>query len=492
MKEIQEYRGEWFSPKKQEVKIPGILTINQKENEIKLILFSERDIAGEIIIEREQEVNNYYKIILGIVSGGKHITLYDHSKGEDGAPILEQQITNNFYESVYRPQIAFIGTHFYSPEDIKFNSYSFRYNYLDSWIDTTQIFFHNKYTPQNNSVVIPSIPHTEFQVGENCSATISRNLYSKGGLLLRNYDLEVKHYVKFSFDTATSLQEYFNLSAKFRAFLAFAVGYPISTIDEFAVTDNTDEWHKGGAIRVFNTFSNQKVDNKRLTAHYMFFCSQHNRQEVLINYLSKWFESYDTYHSSIDIFLHAVLPFWKKGNTRLTNVQFTNGLLNICQAIETFYNRDNEIDYPQNRKRLNELKQKGYDKIRKNKELLKLTDEELEFYNKYFKVPKQVDDIDYKRKVMHYLNKLKVALDGFIDENEFEEFAKEIKNCRNTLTHVNHDGNIETKYNLWYLFNYSQILFYTMIVNLIGIEQIEINKILKKSDKFRRYYKKAL
>ena len=92
VKDLQEFRGEWFSPKREGIKLPGILTINRKENNFKLTLFSEKDIAGEIISERNCNILNYCKIILGRTSKGD-VTLYKHSGDEGGAPMLEHAIT---------------------------------------------------------------------------------------------------------------------------------------------------------------------------------------------------------------------------------------------------------------------------------------------------------------------------------------------------------------------------------------------------------------
>ncbi|MEX1002260.1 MAG: HEPN domain-containing protein [Crocinitomicaceae bacterium] len=489
MKDLQEFRGEWFSPKQEGVKLPGILTINRKENDFKLTLFSEKDIAGEIILERDCNIINYCKIILGRTSKGD-VTLYNHSGDEGGAPMLEHAITKNLYEIVYRPNFVFIGKHFHKPEHITFNSYSFRYNFLDSWIDTTQSFYDTKHTSQSNTIItIPSIPETKIQIGENCSASITRDLYSKGGFLSRNYDLEIKHYVNFNFDKPTPLQEYLNLSGKLSAFLTFAVGYPISTIDEFASTDNTDKWHEGRPLEVHHTYLNHDVDNRRLFVHGMFFCSQNTRREYLVNYLSEWFNIYDIYHDAIDLFLDAISTSWEKGSSTVTKVQFTNGILNICQAIETFYQADNGIDYTKTKKELNTLKQKGFDKILKCKEEIKFTDEELEYYKNHFKVPRYKSEVDYKHQISYYLNALKDALNGFIDEDEFEDFAKTLKDCRNALTHVNEYRDVDENFDLPYLFFHSQILFYSIVTNSIGMEHGKINNVMKTSDKFRRYHK---
>jgi hypothetical protein len=490
VKDILEFRGEWFSPKQEEIKLPGILRINRKENDFKLTLFSEKDIAGEIISERGRNIINYCKIILGRTSAGD-VTLYYHSGDEGGAPMLEYAITKDLYEIIYKPDFVFIGKHFYKLEDITFNSYSFRYNYLDSWIDTTQSFFDTSYnTTQSNTIItVPSIPETKFQIGENCSASITRDVYSRGGFLSRNYDLEIKHYVNFNFKKQTPLQEYLHLSGKLSAFLTFAVGYPISTIDEFAITDNTDIRHEGRPLDVHHTYLNHEIDNRRLFVHDMFFCSQNTKREDLVNYLSNWFTIYDIYHDAIDLFLDAISTSWKKGSSTITKVQFTNGILNICQAIETFYQADNRIDYAEIKSELNTLKQKGFDKILKNKENLNFTVEELEYYRNHFKVPRYKSEVDYKHQISYYLNTLRDALNGFINEDEFDYFSKNLKDCRNALTHVNGYKDIDEKFDLPYLFFYSQILFYAMITSSIRIGHSKINDVMKNSDKFRQYYK---
>ncbi|HRP61312.1 MAG TPA: hypothetical protein PK833_13655, partial [Vicingus sp.] len=258
MSNTKEFRGEWYSPKQENVKLPGVLTINQEKNEIKLVLFSEKDIAGYKITEQQNRIN-YCKIILGITNKGEHITLYEHSGYEGGAPMLEYHMGGKFYESSYRPNFAFIGKHFNTPESILFNNYSFRYNFLDSWIDTTRNYFDYKHENNGNlTISVSAIPDIEIQIEEGCKLHIIRDIYSKGGYS-RKYELEVKHYVKFNFNSPASLHKFLSLSAKFRAFLTIAVGYPISVLDEIATTDNMDIWHENDSLDVYHSHADENI-----------------------------------------------------------------------------------------------------------------------------------------------------------------------------------------------------------------------------------------
>ncbi|HRP58927.1 MAG TPA: hypothetical protein PK833_01375, partial [Vicingus sp.] len=168
---------------------------------------------------------------------------------------------------------------------------------------------------------------------------------------------------------------------------------------------------------------------------------------------------------------------------------FTNGLLNICQAIEMFYNQDMGVDFKKTREKFNNTKQQALDKIKKKKDEIGLTDNEMEFFNVPFKVPKENGWMPFQHKLLHQLNEVKIAINGFINQNEFNDFATKLKDCRDDLTHVNHNNDISNTYDLPYLFYHSQILFYAIITNKIGIEQIKINQIMKSSDKFERYFK---
>jgi len=146
-----------------------------------------------------------------------------------------------------------------------------------------------------------------------------------------------------------------------------------------------------------------------------------------------------------------------------------------------------EIDYKKTREELNNKKQKIFDKIKKKQNEIGLTDNDMEALK--FKIPEEKTRTSYKDKLLYLLRKVVIALNGFINENEFNNFATQLRDCRDDLTHVNHSNDIEYTYDLPYLFYYSQIFFYALLTNKIGIDQLKINQIMKNSEKFGRYYK---
>jgi hypothetical protein len=106
------YKGIWWSVDDLNNKVSGTLTYIPNEK-------ASLDLEGFI---------KKPKIIYGISSNGKKITLYEFSS------ITSHHNYPGFVTCEYRPRIIFVGEHL--SEELTFTSVSINYSYLQDWLDT--------------------------------------------------------------------------------------------------------------------------------------------------------------------------------------------------------------------------------------------------------------------------------------------------------------------------------------------------------------------
>ena len=485
---MKEYRGEWYTNSTN--KIPGILKLDIISGEIVLELYTQNYFDGTKIFDAGYPPR-FENFILGNTYDGQKITLYHYTgnKNNKGQILVTQQVFHKDFRVIYRPNFIFIGEHFKTEDDIKFKSYSFEYTFLDSWIDNSSgHFFRNRNDNRDVFITNPISPEIIVDVSDETQLQIE-HLYESQGELSR--ELRVKSHYLFTINSKKpqDLNYFFKISGQFQTLLTMGVGYPVEIIDEFVV----DETYENG-VTIVNTF--EKVNhNPKIFNGSMFFSIYDFGPDGIKEIIKNWFLKINEFKPVVDLFIYVVEPFWKKGNTKVFQTHFTNGFLNMCQALESYYNKDNNLDFNSFKEQFNSRKQDIIGKIQKGKDEINLSQTELEFIQQNLrKVEKGKDKQDLKIKVECLLNVASDALKGFIDEEEFDKFSNDLAECRHDLTHINIDDSIELLHtkDLAYLFYHSQILLYALIANkLMGIEQKKINEILAKSDKFRMHYKKS-
>jgi len=117
------WKGYFFLPNKPESELPGILSFELSKG-IELELFGN-------FIDYQNPSSKERNIILGFSSNGKKVTLlncfeYSRSMSLPGIP-----------ESVFSAIFLFVGEHFYSLEDICFDSCSLAYKDLNYWLNVS-------------------------------------------------------------------------------------------------------------------------------------------------------------------------------------------------------------------------------------------------------------------------------------------------------------------------------------------------------------------
>lgn len=480
---INKYKGNWYLPHKKEIKIGGVLTIDTAKSIIELVLFSEINFLGETLIhERNSNHVLYPEIVHGnVFNFPKEISLFS----DGGSPVSFESINEKQYKLIYRPSFAFIGIYFENRDSIKFSNISFSYTYLNYWIDGIHNFY--KRIDDNSGLTIKYIKNSPFEIEVNNEYKLSvyRECWSEGEYT-RKHEMLVKHFTSFSFHNPHDLYEFLRLSEKIQYFLLFALAKPVQLTESYSKIDECNR------VEIYSNFTKSETDDYFLNVNDIPLGTRVYTDEQLKEFILKWFSLYDTFQSAFDTFYHAVKPSWSKGFSHQSNIEFTNGILNIVQSIETFFKKDNNIDYKKIRENFTLKRNPIFGKIERNKDLINLSEDDINFLNRYFKLPKEKDDYSLQEIILQYLNTLEGALDGFMLRSDFESFSKNLKDCRNALSHINHKNSIDIskEFDLPHLFYYSQILFYSIVLNKLNIQNTEINKILKRIKHYKHLIKR--
>ncbi|MEL7077253.1 MAG: HEPN domain-containing protein [Cyanobacteria bacterium J06648_1] len=125
-----EEKGIWFLPNNPENEIVGILKFSPDLNtELELMgsLFAEPENQSETEIFERALGKKEVPIVLGILSNGKKVTLYKNL-------VFGEGIGKALTETKCYPTFIIKGIHFSTVEDIKFDSLSFHYSHLESWL----------------------------------------------------------------------------------------------------------------------------------------------------------------------------------------------------------------------------------------------------------------------------------------------------------------------------------------------------------------------
>lgn len=208
MNQRQEYEGEWFLPHEPSRKLHGKLKI---ETESSYIL----ELSGGFI-------GSDFPIILGKCSG-KYITLYN-SFTIYNENIFDIPNSRSTYSSNY----VFVGVHFFTKRDIKFNKISLKYSHLDEWLNQP-----NFKTDIDRKSRYISVSYTQPEdIGVPLSSDMKMKIRQVGALSSSNMlEKEIRinqiSNVIFEFKRKVDLKTVLNTVILFRNFLTLMIQHPV-------------------------------------------------------------------------------------------------------------------------------------------------------------------------------------------------------------------------------------------------------------------------
>ncbi len=231
-----EEKGVWFLPNNPENEIVGVLKFSPDLNtELELMgsLFAELENQSETEIWERALGKKEVPIVLGILSNGKKVTLYKNL-------VFGEGIGKALTETKCYPTFIIKGIHFSAVEDIKFDSLSFHYSYLESWlriqnIQVSMIPDLNKKRVEALNVTYRPLEKTKLcQVGDfelHLKDTDLNPTPLHFASVFKDHisNIEVSENKRFELtaNTPKTIEEFLNALDDIQSFLVFSMGQSI-------------------------------------------------------------------------------------------------------------------------------------------------------------------------------------------------------------------------------------------------------------------------
>lgn len=446
------FKGLWFLPENPKKEVSGTIEFSP-QNGITL------EIIGGLYEFFDTNELHDPDIILGQTTTGKKITLYK---------CFESAWLQNYpgiKTSTYTANFLFIGHHFCSSSDLRFNSLSVAVHNLSSWL---QIYGFEKvesdYYLKSSEIKYKLPEELNFDIDDQKSIAFNFTFIAPFREKTDRIELEQKSELEIKSKNSNHFEDILNDYFHFQHFLE--IGFYENTFPNSMLlkSDNLK----------------REIGDKKTSLHIQVYFRPHINS-VLIkknnknNFLFRYTDIKDEFGSVI-INWYKNKDLLKPITSFLTdsfnkNTPFNeNSFLNIIQAIETFHRRF--------RKNSILSKDEHKDKIDKilesvNPEYKQWLQERLNFSNEPTLHMRLEEIIDGSRNE---------TLDKLISDKV--QFIRDVKNSRNYYTHF--DKRLENKAlkgnQLFYLTEKLKVLLSVTVLQEIGIENIKVEFLLQKNE----------
>jgi hypothetical protein len=316
-----EYKGIWWLPNKHKEQISGTLSFTPYEGAILDLIGSFKDI---------KDMNKMLepKIILGISSNGKNITLHKcfETKSNLSVPGL---LTSSFYANV-----VFVGTHFQKNDDIKFKKLSIHYSYLDDWVNISG-FDLQHFSDKKEVVIKYKLPESiQASIGEDYKIFIDiRATGPTHSIVQKEASIKQRTYIRIEPSEEKSFDEYLNIMYHIQNFLSLGIMESVHPVAIAGITEANKEMIKDRAyhspVEISYRLSEIPKAPKTLLPSNMLFTFKDisDRFEV---FLRNWFEKAGLLEPIYDLYFGTLY------NPRM---YLEHRFLSLIQAIESFHQR---------------------------------------------------------------------------------------------------------------------------------------------------------
>ena len=377
-----EEKGVWFLPNNHENEIVGVLKFSPDLNpELELMgsLFTVTENQSDTEIFERALGKEEVPIILGILSSGKKVTLYKNLVYGEG---IGKELT----ETKCYPTFIIKGFHFSAVEDIRFNSLSFHYSHLESWlriqnIQVSMIPDLNKKRFEALNVTYRPLEKTKLcQVGDfelylKDTDLNPTPLYFASVFKDHISNIEVSENKRFELtaNTGKTIEEFLNALDDIQSFLVFSMGQSVQIttlgtkikekktrpkfedstqelMDFMNSTKNNDDEviFENGYLRVSQNPNAKKIEleeyEETISIQIYFQTSNSNLSEKFNhNKVLIWY-------FAIEQNFNKVFSHWNNNRKRIKSVinlylglyyiprrHLSERFLNIAQAIEAFH-----------------------------------------------------------------------------------------------------------------------------------------------------------
>lgn len=456
-----EYSGVWWSPKFQNVKLPGVLKI--EGDNIELALYAEQDFRGIPFSESSDGVD-MYRVILG-ESRGHKITLLNCSfSGSDS-------ISDTLNTFGVRPEVVIDGKHYNTSDEIVFDRISCSYSFLSAWMEDlskASEFSHIETPLQDFDDRLHK--QVSIDIGDGLTLQIVQFLRKHHITQRRKTSFEIHHVVNILSKDVKSFETFKLKVHEFRKFLELSLTTSVSVwFHSAGVSGSGQESIRFYYPQIKSTKPNTSSDFFPHARMLLSYYKLTNKEFPFV--IANWFKTISKYGIVYDFFLDTNKWFEGTGAS-ITSVMFNNRVLNMIQGLESFHMLA----------RGSELESKG------------------DFETKFNELTSglSADQIQWLRKRSGPLHKdLRTRLTELVEEFGFmlekvllsskdrKSFIHHVKEIRDMLSHARHTEP-DVGINNEPLYVASRILLLTCILHTLGLDKVRIKELINRASDYHR------
>lgn len=452
------YQGEWFLPKYPNIRLPGILKIEDEKFE--LTLYSTTDFQGNPFIGAYNKVYNH-PIILGVCFDNKVTLVSSDWRQSD-------RISDNLDTFTVSPRFVLDGGHFQSIDEIHLKQVNCSYSYLSAWMDGQE--FYHFYEYENESFRSWQAKITKkitVDLSEGLSIDILRIVIPNEFNEQNTTQFSVRHFVDFRTTELLTLNEFERIAFIFKKLIEFSIGEPVELFYEHAISNNPND--RGLAIfqrKGRQTQKKNKSSDYRSTSS-MLFNAKALGETRFQSVVKNWFDSFESHGVIFDMYLDTQQWFLGSG-ILLSSVIFNNRFLNILQSLESFH----YMEHVGEEESKDEFKS-NFDKI-----LKKLNDS---IDKKWLRKRTRTFSKNLEQRIYELICEFDFLCDGILpSKTDKLSFAKDLSEIRNALSHGSHKKTDNTS-EFRDKYHFSRIMLISCILSKIGFNKDEISKIINQT-----------
>ncbi|GLU53113.1 ApeA N-terminal domain 1-containing protein [Dyadobacter frigoris] len=324
MNQNLKYSGQWFLPNSNE-RVFGTLTF---ENNIGCRL----ELMGELNGENANFTD--IPIILGVTSDSKQITLVDNFLLSRGGSTLRQYHEIGTPLNIYAINNILEGAHFFSVDELMFNSLNAELYNLDEWLGISG-FDTKKLDSDDLSKV-----NINYNLPDNINFIINPKLKGSFTFHIKHptiyayqKDISVKQSIRFVLqnEEKQTLADILYQLFIFQQLLVISLykeTYPIA-IELFTDKKMTEsESSKHSKIILYKSYSKKNIDF-RIKNSWNMLINYQDIKDTFPKIIETWYEKYENVKPAIQLVVQQFFNSTFNENT----------FLNLAQAAETFHSR---------------------------------------------------------------------------------------------------------------------------------------------------------
>ena len=487
--------GKWWLPNSPEVVVAGKLSFSANRGVNLELLGSFYDSPFQEVSETTEEttiidlIKPEETIILGLLENNEEVTLY-----KCYGSILNFELIDR-HDLFFQASYLFRQIHFKNEQEIKFNSISVRYSYLEEWIGKSGI--QGMWSGEENKIWLSYQPPSSIPMGEFKALDLS---ISFSQIYLNPFDIYFgRTYYKASVEQKTfltlhnsknePLNKCVEVILHFLDFLTFAISKPSSIsavtgkvnvsyerrIFKDDGSPSIEEGIKEKQVNIlFSLWNSEKSSEIKIFPYEMLFLYSDIEGE-LGEIFKRWVHKKELYESVFELFMVTMYT---------PNLYLHYRFLNMIQALEVYHgNKYKESKYQETK-----IYQEGI-----SKNLLEVIEK---FPPKNHENPHGISD-DFraalKGQVNSNLNRFTLHTrlteiledithllpDKFVGGADIKSFISKAITTRNALTH--HSKKAAKPEELAHLFQSLKVIIQCCLLRELGLTDESIKKLIKRN-----------